>query len=306
MATPLYVGVDGGGTRTRAVVAGADLAPLGRGASGPANVASTPIARVVETVREAIDDALSTAAVPASEITLISCGLAGVDGTGSAARLRGALEAVYGSGRVHVTTDARIALAGALDGPPGSPGVVIIAGTGSIAFGLGPDGEEARAGGWGPLIGDEGSGYAIARAGLAAVVRYLDGRGPRTRMSEVLLSAEGTLSGLSFVQRLYRAGGGPADVAAYFPVVLDAARAGDDVALQILRDAAGELALAVRTVLLRLGLLSEPVSVATVGGVFAAGDLILAPLRAGLPKTVRLGPPAHAPELGAIKLAIAL
>lgn len=306
MATPLYVGVDGGGTRTRAVVAGADLAPLGRGASGPANVASTPIARVVETVREAIDDALSTDAVPVSEITLISCGLAGVDGTGSAARLRGALEAVYGAGRVHVTTDARIALAGALDGPPGSPGVVIIAGTGSIAFGLGPDGEEARAGGWGPLIGDEGSGYAIARAGLAAVVRYLDGRGPRTRMSEVLLSAEGTLSGLNFVQRLYRAGGGPADVAAYFPVVLDAARAGDDVALQILRDAAGELALAVRTVLLRLGLLAEPVSVATVGGVFSAGDLILGPLRAGLPKTVRLGPPAHAPELGAIKLAIAL
>lgn len=304
-----YVGVDGGGTRTRAVVAGRDLVPRGRGASGPANAASNPVPRVVEAVREAVDDALSAAGVSHTSVACVSCGLAGVESTAAGTRLRAALEGVYGEGRVVVTTDARIALAGATEGPPGTPGVVLIAGTGAIAFGANPRGDEARAGGWGPIIGDEGSGYDIARRGLAAVVRSLDGRGPHTFMADALLLSEGTRSVLELVQKLNRAGEGPRDVGAYFPIVLSAARRGDSSARSILEEAGEELALAAVTVVKKLEMAHESFLVAATGGVFSAGELILSPIRRRLAAEAphaTLGPPAHAPDIGAIRLALAM
>ena len=205
-------------------------------------------------------------------------------------RLVAALEAVYGAGRVRVTTDARIALAGALTDPVADSGAVLIAGTGAICFGRNSHGLEERAGGWGALIGDEGSASEIARRGLAAVARDVDGRGPRTKMREALHSTEGTRSAVEMVQKLFRPGAGPTDTAAYFPVVLDAARDGDEAALEILRWAGGELALTALTVLRKLGIADDPVTVATVGGVFVAGDLVLAPLRARAPRRRAAGP----------------
>ena len=166
-------------------------------------------------------------------------------------------------------------------------------------------GLEERAGGWGALIGDEGSASEIARRGLAAVARDVDGRGARTMMREALHATEGTRSAVEMVQKLFRPGAGPTDTAAYFPVVLDAAKEGDEAALEILRWAGGELALTALTVLRKLGIAAEPVAVATVGGVFAAGELVLGPLRARLlagAPLARLGPPAHVPEIGAIRL----
>jgi N-acetylglucosamine kinase-like BadF-type ATPase len=110
------------------------------------------------------------------------------------------------------------------------------------------------------------------------------------------------------VQRLFRPDAGPTDVSAYFPMVLEAARLGDGMALDILRWAGKELALTTLTVLRKLGIAGDAVTVATVGGVFVAGELVLSPLRerllAGAPRA-RLGPPAHVPEIGAIRLALA-
>jgi N-acetylglucosamine kinase-like BadF-type ATPase len=303
----LYIGIDGGGTRTRAVLAGSDLEERGRGASGPANVATRPLPRVLETLEEAITDALASAGARAEDLSAVSCGLAGVESSGSSGRLFAALEERWGKGRVLVTTDARAALAGAADGDVDEPGVVLIAGTGAIAFGRGRDGQEARAGGWGPVIGDEGSGYAMARQALAAVVRDLDGRGPKTSMTDLLFTAEGTRSATELVQKIHRSDGGAGDVAAYFPVVLAAARLGDAEAIRILAEAGSELALAATTVVRKLGLESAAFKVSTVGGVFSAGELLLGPLREGLRRVAPralLGPPAHSPEIGAIRLVL--
>ncbi len=303
----LYLGIDGGGTRTRAVVAGPDLMPRGRGASGPANAASTPLPRVLESIVEAAEDALTAAGVGIASVTAIACGIAGVEGTATRERLTEGLSKAFGKGRVLVTSDARVALAGASAGHLDEAGIVIIAGTGAIAFGQNGEGLEERAGGWGSLIGDEGSGYWIARLGLSAVLRDADGRGPRTLMRDALFGSEETRSPLALIQKVYRSGWGPGDIAAYFPLVLDAARKGDEIALGILRSAGQELALAAATVARKLGLSTCQVSVATVGGVFSAGELVLSPLREalakGLPKAV-LGPPAHPPEIGAIRLAL--
>lgn len=304
-----WIGVDGGGTRTRAVVAGEDLVPIGRGASGPSNAATRPLPLVVETILEAVDDAAAAAGVSAGRAECVGVGLAGVESAGLGGPLTAALEEHVGAGRVFVTTDARIALAGASPGDPDGPGVVLIAGTGAIAYGRGPDGTEARAGGWGPLLGDEGSGYAIARQGLAAVVRDLDGRGPQTAIRKLLFESERGVHTLEqLLAKVYRSEGGAGDVAAYFPVVLKAAKGGDDEARRILGEAGKELALAALTVIRKLHLEAESFPVSTVGGVFAAGDLLLGPLAAALHDVApgaRVGPPAYPPEVGAIRLAIA-
>jgi N-acetylglucosamine kinase len=221
--------------------------------------------------------------------------------------LTAALEEHFGTGRVFVTTDARIALAGATPGGPDEPGVVLIAGTGAIAFGRGAGGAEARAGGWGPLLGDEGSGYAIARQGLAAVVRELDGRGPQTRIRTLLFESERNIHTLEeLLAKIYRSEGGAGDVAAYFPLVLSAAKGGDAEARRILGEAGRELALAAITVIRKLRLEAEAFPVATVGGVFAAGELLLGPLAAevhAVAPGARVGPPAYPPEIGAIRMA---
>ncbi|MDL2716319.1 MAG: BadF/BadG/BcrA/BcrD ATPase family protein [Acidobacteriota bacterium] len=305
---PFFIGIDGGGTRTRAVVAQEDLVPLGRGASGPANAATRPLPRVVESVREAASDALAAANLEDIPPETVVVGLAGIDSIRDRQPLLSALEAVFERSRVLLTSDAQIALSGAAPGRVDAPAVVVIAGTGAIAFGQGEGGATARAGGFGPLLSDEGGGYAIAREGLVAVVREIDGRGPPTAIKDLLFSTGGVSSLPELLERIYRSEGGAADVAAYFPVVLAAARGGDAEARRILAEAGRDLALDVVTVVRKLGLESVSFPVATIGGVFAAGAFVTNPLVEAIRQVAplaRVGPAPFPPEMGAIRLALA-
>ena len=264
---------------------------------------------MVEAVREAASDALLAADLQEEAPEAVVVGLAGVESIADRKPLVRALEAVFGAGRVRLTSDARIALAGVSPDGLDAPAVALIAGTGAIAFGQGSGGELARAGGFGPLLSDEGGGYAIARQGLVAVVREIDGRGPPTAIRELLFATGGISSLPQLLDFVYRRSeGGVADVAAYFPVVLEAARAGDPEATRIFEEAGRDLALDVVTVVRKLHLEDSSFPVATIGGVFAARDLLVTPLAAaihGVAPLARIGPPAHAPEIGAIRLALA-
>jgi len=305
---PFFIGIDGGGTRTRAVVARSDLTPLGRGVSGPANAATRPLPRVVESVQEAASDALEAANFREAPPETVVVGLAGVDSISDRQPLVRALEAVFGTGRVLLTSDAQIALAGACPDRLDAPAVVLIAGTGAIAFGQGRNGATARAGGYGPVIGDEGSAYAIARRGLTAVVREIDGRGPKTAIKGLLFATEDVRSITDLLEHVYHSESGAADVAAYYPVILAAARDGDAEARRILEEAARELALDVVTVVRKLGLEAESFPVATIGGVLSPGSPLLDPLRAAIAAVApgaTVGPPAFPPEIGAIRIALA-
>ena len=305
---PIFIGIDGGGTRTRAVAARRDLVPLGRGASGPANAATRPLPGVVESVQEAASDALLAAHLGNASPEMVVVGLAGVDSIRNSQPLLHALEAIFGKGRVLLTSDARIALSGATPDRLDAPAVVVIAGTGAIAFGQAEGGATARAGGFGPLLSDEGGGYAVARQGLVAVVREIDGRGPPTAIRDLLFSTGGVSSLTELLERVYRSEGGPADIAAYFPLVLEAARGGDSEALRILREAGRDLALDVVTVVKNLKLEGAAFPVATIGGVFAAGsfvtDSLVEEIRKAAP-LARVGPAAYPPEMGAVRLGVA-
>src|SRR5437763_608728 len=169
-----YLGVDGGASKTAALVTDDAGHALGDGMAGPSNHLRVGIETAARNIERAVNKALVTADVASREIIWTYCGIAGSDHPAHRQEVVDSLSVFFPRGNFTVDNDARIALTGAIGF---GPGVVVIAGTGSVAVGRNAGGEEARAGGWGPIVGDEGSGYAIARAGLAAVLRAYDGRG---------------------------------------------------------------------------------------------------------------------------------
>jgi N-acetylglucosamine kinase-like BadF-type ATPase len=203
-----------------------------------------------------------------------------------------------------VDSDARVALTGAIGF---GAGVVVVAGTGSVAFGRNARGSEARSGGWGPTLGDEGSGYAIGRDGLAAIVRAFDGRGPATRMTQILCDHFAECHPEDLPKFVYSASTHADDIAVYCRMVIEAAEHGDPQARGILEDAGRELARSIVAVATRLGMLDAAFPVAYVGGAFHAGRFILDPLERWLEHhaaEATLQTPLRTPVEGAAMMAI--
>jgi N-acetylglucosamine kinase-like BadF-type ATPase len=173
MNAPLLLGVDGGGTTTTAWLADGDGHVLGRGTSGPSNLQGIPTEAALAALDEAIAAAFANAGRAQATVASACLGLAGSDRDSARAILRGWAGRMSLADRLVLATDADLVLAA---GTPEGFGVAVIAGTGSIAVGRSPDGRKARAGGWGPWLGDEGSAYAVAAAGLRLVLRRHDGR----------------------------------------------------------------------------------------------------------------------------------
>ena len=259
------VGVDGGGTRTEAVALGHQGQLLGR-AMGQAAVLDPGN---VEAVAQAVHQAAEAAAAEAGLTLPAAAVYAGVAGAGREAvrqRLQAALETARIGDHVRVGTDVSAAAADALgDGP----GVVLISGTGSIAWGRGPDGREGRVGGWGGLLGDEGSAYDLGLEGLRAVARAVDGRGGRTTLTAALLAVVGIDEAEGLIPWSHSVAKGA--IAALAPVVTEHAGF-DDMAAAIVEKAAQELADHAAVLVTRLGPWHE-------GGprVVFAGGLLSAP-----------------------------
>ncbi len=314
---PVFLaGVDGGGTKTTALVADERLTILGEGHSGPSNFLRVGVEVAVTAILEALEDACRRAGLVPANLRALGIGLAGIAHPAHYRRMREALlralveRLAYGTRdpqqveNIVLTTDAEIALYGATDG---QPGVVIISGTGSIAYGVNARGQKARSGGWGPTFGDEGSGYDIARRALTAVASAYDGRMPPTLLTERVCRYFGIESPAELPRVIYGDATSP-NIAPLSEVVIQAAREGDAVAREILREAGWELARTAIAVIKRLRLQQEAFRVSYVGGVFSAGELILEPIRQKIrevaPKA-ELSPPRFPPAVGALKLALA-
>jgi N-acetylglucosamine kinase-like BadF-type ATPase len=297
----LLMGIDAGGTKTVCQLADESGRVLAESRGPGATLHVMQDADVARTLGQVIAEAVGPRH---GEPLAICIGMSGVDRPGEADRVRGILHNLGRGARVLVVSDALIALEA---GAPGSPGVVVIAGTGSMAFGRNRDGRAARAGGWGYVLADEGSGYWLGRQALRAVVRAFDGRGPATALTALVLEHWKVSQPPDLVRTIYTSDPKPTTIATLASAVQTAADAGDDVARGLLEQAAVELAAAGVSVARRLHLLDGPVILA--GSLFR----VVASLRARVSERLRADLPGAAvrpldaePARGAVRLAAAL
>jgi len=243
---PYYLGIDGGGTKTTCAV-GDDSHLIATATAGPSNIVRVGEAQARESLQQSVRQACAAAGITPAQVSCTCVGGSGAARPELAAIVRDSLAQILAT-PIDVVGDMQIALEAAFDT---GPGVIVIAGTGSIAYGRDSRGTTARAGGWGFAIGDEGSAHWIGRAAVSAVLRASDPRdgtqqthGPRESslsLSEALLKAWGVTS----LTDLARAANSvpPPDFAALFPpVAASQDQDEDELATQVLRNAGRELA----------------------------------------------------------------
>ena len=259
----MYVlGIDAGGTKTVCYLADAKGTIVGEGRGSGANLQAHGELALEKVLHDVIEQAIGDRAILPVAVCL---GLAGVDRADDARTVRGIMRRLGFRSHTLVVNDALIAL---VAGVGDAPGVVLIAGTGSIAYGVNQDRYAARSGGWGHVLGDEGSGFWIGRQALMAVVREADGRGPRTGLTPLVLE-HFTLEQVSgLVREVYDQSSPRTAVAALGPVVERARAEGDVVASEILRHASEELTRAASSVIERLQMRGQTFDTVLSGGMF--------------------------------------
>jgi glucosamine kinase len=297
------VGVDGGGSRTRAVVADESGTAVGSAEGGPSAVRPGDVERSASTIAAVVADALAATEGADTAPSVLSVGVAGVGREPERLELERALVARGLADEVVVQPDAVVALEDAFgDGA----GILLIAGTGSVAYGRGPTGIMARCGGWGPVCGDEGSGVWIGRRALSVVTAAADGREPETALTGVVVTA----AEVSSVEELigWAAKATPADLASLAPVVLQCADSGDARATAIASFATEELTLHVVALARRLFTderAGAPVALA--GGLLARRSPLRTRVEHRLKSAVpgaQLDPREIDPVRGAVRLAL--
>jgi N-acetylmuramic acid 6-phosphate etherase len=301
----LIIGIDGGGTNTRAQLANIRGEVLGTGEAGTSNPMVHGVQAAQHELDLAIERAFTSANRPRERVAALCMGL------GGAGRAREQQELMewakqHIADHVDVVNDAQIVLAA---GTPDNWGVAVIAGTGSFVWGRNREGETARAGGWGYLIGDEGSGFDLARSALRAATQYADGRGEPTNLLNGILEFWGLSTPPDLLTRVYRSGLTHADIAKLAPLVIREAEDGDIVASRLVNDAADQLALGVAAVsrALRFGTSTFPL--ALTGGVLLGTEFYRQQLERALQTHQCQCVPielVYQPVLGAVRLALKL
>jgi len=260
------LGIDAGGTKTVCLLADDQGAILAEARGGGANLQAHGELEVEKVLHHVMDTAIGTRDLRPAAICL---GIAGVDRPQDAEAVRGIMRRIGAKARTLVVNDALVALV-AGTGADDVPGVVIIAGTGSIAYGRNAGGRAARAGGWGYLLGDEGSGFWIGRRALSAIVRAADGRGPSTRLTDLVMDRLKLVRPSDLIRETYYRDLRRTAIAGLAPLVQQARDAGDAVAAEILNQAAIELTAAASSVVSKLGMRGEVFPTILAGGIFKA------------------------------------
>jgi len=262
----IYLGIDGGGTKTTCVVAD-ETSVLGSATTGGSNITRHGDAGVRKALHSAVKNACAAARVEPSQIESACIGLSGAGRPEVRDAVAGMMRELL-RGHILVVSDLETTLQAAFGN---GPGVITIAGTGSIAYGRDARGQTARAGGWGLAISDEGSGQWIGRSAVSAVLGAKDAGDDPPLLSTIL-----NLWKLTSLDELVRHANAspPPDFSSLFRVVLAAADAGDPLAKHVLHQAASELAAIARNVIRRLFADGGSVPVAMSGGVFRQSELV--------------------------------
>lgn len=293
----LFLGVDGGQSSTTALIGDETGRVLGAGTGGPCNhvgAAEGP-KKLSRAVGECVGAACAKAGLDPNTVRFAA---ACFGMSGGPADKQAILAEILRADQLLVTTDAVIALAGAT---AGQPGIITIAGTGSIAYGRNAAGRFARAGGWGYIFGDEGGGFDITRRALRAALSMEEGWGPETALRGTLIEATGAADANDLLHRFYTTEWPRARVATLAKLVDRTAQEGDPVALGILHEAAKHLAALAASVRKQLWAPGDAVKVVHIGGVFG-GAILLEHFRTMVETEPgnRCGPPVYGPAAGAL------
>jgi N-acetylglucosamine kinase-like BadF-type ATPase len=280
------LGFDGGGTKTDCVLLNAKGDVIGEGRGGPANPLRCGYDAAFSSLCEAAAGAIAAARIRPESVTGVCAGIAGAGRRSVVRRILVFLAEEFPAALAHVTTDYEVALEAAAGA---GPGVILIAGTGSVAFGRNAAGETARAGGHGPWIGDEGSAFEIGRQAVSAVARARDGDAPVTMLMEMIPAA---LNCPDWDDLLVRIAKNPDDVfPKLFPVVAAAANSGDSAAKEILVASASGLGNLAAIVIRRLRMKDQEFPLVKSGGVFGHSQMLDAlvdlALASGAPRAKR-------------------
>jgi N-acetylglucosamine kinase-like BadF-type ATPase len=257
-----FLGIDGGQSSTTAIIGDHTGKVVGVGRSGPCNHVKGPGGRTkfLDAIGTCIRAAKQQAGLDDVEFESCCAGFSG--GPADKEELLGEL---IRSRATVTTTDAVIALSGAT---AGAPGIIAIAGTGSIAYGRNAAQEFARAGGWGYIFGDEGGAFDLTRQAMRAILRHEEGWGPATALRDALLAETKATNANELLHLLYTIDFPRPRIAAFAKVVDDVAKKGDVAARNILQNAAQQLATMTSAVRHQIFAPSELAKVAPIGGVF--------------------------------------
>jgi N-acetylglucosamine kinase-like BadF-type ATPase len=296
------LGIDAGGSKTVALLATLEGRVIAEGRAGGANLRTHGELVVEKILHEVIDQVLDGRPERPQAVCL---GIAGVDRHDDAATIRGVMRRLGFRERTIIVNDALIALvAGARE----AVGLVLVAGTGSIAYGVNARAVAARSGGWGPVLADEGSGYWIGRRALVAVMRHADGRGPRTALTPMVLERLHLARPDELVNEVYEGAERRQLVATLGQLVAQAQAGGDAVAAEILSDAASELVLAAASVVERLEMRGDVFPTFLSGGMFRSIESLSSDVRnrlAELAPRTTVSLLSAEPASGAVRLALA-
>lgn len=297
------IGIDGGATNTRCVITDLDYNIIHECKGGPANLLVCEKDKLFDTVYNLINDCKSKLLIDDNDIGAVGIAMAGAGRVNQAEKFKNDFFA-YSSSKgfkirgLIVDTDARASLEGAFKG---GSGAILISGTGSIILGKDNDGNIQRAGGFGRLIGDEGSGYLIGRKGLKAISRMMDGRGLSTQLYKLVSDKFHIATQENLINAVYLEG---IDIPSVAPLVIEAAQSGDEICSNIVNEECEELILHVRAMAEKLKL--EKMPLVFNGSVISTENYLSKTLKEKLTKhlpSVDVREPEYPPAVGAAIIA---
>ena len=297
------IGMDGGGTKTRCVVTLNDNSVHFKTTGRGTNFLVQGIDTTCENILNIIDECCNALKISYSDIDKILLGTAGAGRKADAEKLENAFYNYCKRKQIEiknfmVESDAEIALEGALSG---KPGCVLIAGTGSIIYGKDGEGNIFRSGGFGKIIGDEGSGYSIGRKALQVLSKYYDGRSKFTALISLIKTNHNISSPDELIREVYE---NNFNIASIAPSVIQAADNGDDAALKIIDEESDELILLVSSMLEKMN--TQKTRLCLLGSLIENANFYSRLLKEKISqrlKGIELHTPEHPPEMGAVFLA---
>ena len=306
MAESIVMGVDGGNTTSRVVLADTKGKVLGYGKSGPASADGVVIGTAAKHIREAVNAAWLDAGQSPQQVSASFWGMAGVVSEPDRDLIREIVLALQISdpNNIGIDHDIRVALCGGLGN---LPGIALIVGTGCSCYGRTQGGDSFRVGGWGHLLDDGGSSYFLGLEALKAVVRSADGRSGVTSLTDVILNHYDIQDVQEIMHQVYVKGAGKVDIAALAPLVLAEAQQGDASANAIVSNAFSELAMLVKVATEKLRFSHDDKRLTVTGGLAHSVDFfkngLYSAILAQVPD-VKIQEPILPPVLGAVLLAL--